>query len=70
MLFLRPLITCTLYSVHMSSFSASAKATAFSHHNQLFGVIFEKSDFDIKNLIVIQKARGRLEALRLNVFTG
>ena len=36
------------------------KATSFLHRNQIFDVIVEKSDYDIKNLIVIHKARGLL----------
>ena len=40
--------------------SSGAKATSFLHHNQTFHVIIEKSDCDIKNLIIMQKALGLL----------
>ena len=34
------------------------KTTGFLHHNQILDVIIEKSDYDIKNLIVMKEARG------------
>ena len=40
------------------SVSASLKFTDFQHLNQIFDVIIEKRDYDIKNSIVMQRARG------------
>ena len=34
------------------------KSTGFLHHNQSFDVTIEKSDYDIKNLILMQTAHG------------
>ena len=34
--------------------------TDFLHHNQIFDVISEKCDCDVKHLIMMQKARGLL----------
>ena len=49
------------------------RPTSLLHHNQFFDslsfvdVIIKTSDYDIKNSIVMQKTRGLLEPLKLNV---
>ena len=40
-----------------------SELTTLLHHNQIFEVTIEKTDYDIKNLIVMQKARGLLALL-------
>ena len=35
----------------------------FLHHNQIFEVIIEKSDYNIQYLIMMQKSRGLLAHL-------
>ena len=40
----------------MSSFKWFQKPADFLHHNYNFDVIIKTSDYDIKNLVVIQKA--------------
>ena len=47
------------YPVHMSKLSGP-KSMGFLHHNQNFDVISETSDYDPKNLIVMQKTCGLL----------
>ena len=49
------------YPVHMSNFRG--KLTGFLLHSQVFVVIIELSDYDIKNLIVMQKTSGLLTML-------
>ena len=36
------------------------KSCGFLHHNQVFNVIVETSDYDVQNLIVMQKTHGIL----------
>ena len=47
------------YPVHMSNFRGK-KLTGFLLHSQVFVVIIELSDYDIKNLIVVRKISGLL----------
>ena len=42
---------------------AKAHAPRVLHHNQMFDVIIEKSDCDVNDLIMMQKARGLLAHL-------
>ena len=37
--------------------------TGFLHHNQIFEVTIEKSDYDINNVVVMQEVRGILTYL-------
>ena len=39
------------------------KPVGFLHYNQIFDVIIEKSDYDIKNVIVMPQAPGLTEPL-------
>ena len=46
-----------IHPVHMSS----CNGFEFLHHDQLFDVIIKASDYDVKNLIMMQKVYGLLE---------
>ena len=46
---------CSVHNVFSLSWP---KATCSLHHNQIFDIIIEKSDYDIKNLIMMHKSRG------------
>ena len=47
-----------LYTFTLSShIKASQKPIGFLHHNQIFDVIFEKNDYDIKTLMGFQQTR-------------
>ena len=45
------------------------KPTGFLHHNQIFDVVIEKNEYDIKNFIVQRKSAG-FWPLKLNMWTG
>ena len=41
-------------------FILNVLAAGYLHHNQIFGVMIEKGDYDINNLIMMRKGSGLL----------
>ena len=60
------------YPVHLSIIQFKRLVTKAHglcvHHNQFLMLILKTSDYDIKNEILMQKARGPLVSLKIDMF--